>query len=211
MAPTAPLLSVVAALLAATATATTFSSPLRAIDVLARPYASMPDPPTLMLARRQESTASLPAVPAPTSPGVVVNANGSLNITAWDSTTGAACVKHLAALPRSSNPSGTCICYNLPSLDANTGAFEADLRVYRIAEPRDAFAGVNPADIRVGVSYQGASVSPVSKKSLVGMGMVGNMSSISKRAAGVESPELLQMYMFVGQIDKDQIQKNLSM
>jgi hypothetical protein len=136
---------------------------------------------------------------------VVLNPDGTINMTAWDALATESCNTALSHLPEASNPSGTCICYNLPALDNVTGAFEADLRVYQLSTPSGAFSGIAAKDIQVGLSYKGASVSPVtaqtaSKKVTV----VTRQNTVDP---GIINPnlKLLQTYLFVGQIDKNQL------
>ncbi|KAJ6443206.1 C6 zinc finger protein [Purpureocillium lavendulum] len=216
---------------------------LRADDVLSLPYES--HPPRVLSRRTPLSREDVPVVAAAgaASPSDAANTNtntntttsttagkgsaaGTLNATDWDAVTDAACVDALRALPRSTNPSGNCLCYNLPSLDTGSGVFEADLRLYRISAARDAFAGVSPADISVGVSYSGATVTPVSANELMGLGAVENRTRlvVAPRAesqpgdagagagAGAgDGPQLLRKYLFVGQIDKARMERNMSM
>ncbi|KAH6889309.1 hypothetical protein B0T10DRAFT_529322 [Thelonectria olida] len=163
---------------------------MRAEDVLHRPYAS-----SLLHVRDDDDTNS------------TSGANGSLNMTAWESTTNSACTSALSILTQSTNPSGACVCYNLPSLDTDTGVFEADLRLYTVSDPRGDFAGIAPEDVTVSLSYNGASVMPVNPSNVSGAGMIGSVASIVKRS----SPSLLQTYMFIGQIDKDKMKSNMSM
>lgn len=123
-----------------------------------------------------------------------------MNMTAWDAQVAAACLSALTKLPASTNPSGTCICYNLPALNNSTGAFEADLRLYQLSAPTGAFADILPQDIQVSISYSGASVSPISAQAVSQSKrdvIVGSQAEVS----GTDL-KLLQSYMFVGQIDQ---------
>ncbi|CAK7210572.1 hypothetical protein SCUCBS95973_000832 [Sporothrix curviconia] len=137
--------------------------------------------------------------------GVVLNADGTINMTAWDDTATAACNEALLKLPESTNPSGTCICYNLPALDNTTGTFEADLRLFQLSTPSGEFEGIPPENIQVGLSYSGASVSPVSvasaSKLVVGRDTASTNSSL----------RLLQQYLFVGQIQEAMMTTDMSM
>ncbi|KFG78793.1 hypothetical protein MANI_007396 [Metarhizium anisopliae] len=181
---------------------------LRADDVLERPFSDIVNAAAApVLGRRQGSGASAAAGDAN---AVKVNSDGKFNMTAWGIATNDACIKALTTLHRSSNPSGNCICYNLPTLDTVTGVFEADLRLFRVSEPRDAFANIPPEKIRVGVSYQGASVSPVSADELMGMGQVDNETRVVAPRDS-PGPSLVQSYVFVGQIDKAKMAENMSL
>lgn len=88
----------------------------------------------------------------------IFTADGTLNMTAWNAQVNAACISTLRQLKQASNPSGTCVCYNLPALDNSTGVFEADLRLFRISDARDSFAGIAPEKISVGLRFTGANV-----------------------------------------------------
>ncbi|KPM38291.1 hypothetical protein AK830_g8263 [Neonectria ditissima] len=179
---------------------------LRAEDVLHRPYATVLSS-SLLHARQIDDENS--TLSANDTYGVAVNSDGSLNLTAWNLATNAACQSALSILTQSTNPSGACVCYNMPSLDTETGVFEADLRLYKVSASRGDFASIAPEDVSVGLSYVGASVMPVDEVDMSGAGMVGTVASIARRADGL--PELLQTYMFVGQIDKDRMKDNMSM
>lgn len=175
--------------------------PLASSDVLAKRYLDVTSGHGL--ARRQnrqfESTVQL-------------DDDGEIDMSAWDEETEAACQDSLKRLMIASNPSGACICYNLPSLDTSSGVFEADLRVYRFNEPSGAFQGIPAEDIEVALMYEGATVSPVDD---------GNISNLSEPGArkrqsqpeGEDSPDLplLQQYSLVGQINKDRMSDDMSM
>jgi len=134
------------------------------------------------------------------SAGVVLNSDGSVNMTAWETQVNDACNTALLKLPESSNPSGTCICYNIPVLDNSTGAFEADLRLYQLSEPSGQFAGIPPEKIQVGLSYIGASVSPVTPQTA--QKLVSPRQADGGDTVNTKRLRLLQTYLFVGQIDK---------
>lgn len=149
----------------------------------------------------------------------VINPDGTINMTAWDAQANAACVTALRALPEASNPSGTAVCYNLPALDQNSGTFEADLRVYRLGVPTGDFAGIPPENVEVGLRYRGASVSPISANTAA-RGIVAARSSapeqvlVEKRQSPAETNgdlQLLQTYLFVGQIDETEMRPEMSM
>lgn len=138
-----------------------------------------------------------------TAEGIQVKADGTIDLQAWEDSTDKACKQALSHITESSNPSGNCICYNLPSLDTKTGVFAADLRLYQISEPRGPFAGMSASDIKVSVAYKGASASTVSPDQFTGAGMVGNVSGLMRRDDGPAGPKLMQLYLLVGQIDKE--------
>ncbi|KAL2173760.1 uncharacterized protein P884DRAFT_272978 [Thermothelomyces heterothallicus CBS 202.75] len=126
-----------------------------------------------------------------------LNADGSLNMEEWNNMVDKACQDALRNVKVPTNPSGTCVCYNLPLLNNQTGAFEADLRLYQLGEPTGDFQGVPQKNIEVELSYNGASVTPVNPQG-------GN--SLKARQEGEDGEiRMLQSYMFVGQIDKDKM------
>lgn len=129
---------------------------------------------------------------------VALNGTGVMNMTAWDIEVNAACQAALSKLAQATNPSGTCTCYNLPVLNNATGAFEADLRLYQISGARDDFAGISQNAIQVSLSYNGASVSPVTAQTAAAKVVLP-----TKRQN--QNVQLLQTYMFVGQIDQDKL------
>ncbi|KAM3461784.1 hypothetical protein MY5147_003120 [Beauveria neobassiana] len=196
---------------------------VRAQDVLSTPYLSLTPKP--VLGRRQQqpqvsdanNNSNTNNDATARNDGIQLQPDGSLNLTAWNKDTDAACVDALRAITRATNPSGNCICYNLPSLDARTGVFGAELRLYKVSDPRDGWAGIAPADIKVSVSYSGASASPVSPEAVNGKGMQGGAKSVVQRSSGgLESredhnPQLLHAYMLVGQIDNKEMLDQMSM
>lgn len=132
---------------------------------------------------------------------VQLNANGTVNMTAWETTVNAACMAALAKLTEATNPSGTCTCYNLPAINNETGAFEADLRLYQLSTARDDFAGIPADQVQVSLSYNGASVSPVSAATAA--------QKLSARQN--TNLKLLQTYLFVGQIDPTKLSQSRDM
>jgi hypothetical protein len=144
---------------------------------------------------------------------VVLNQDGTINMTMWETQVNAACIEALSDLPEASNPSGTCVCYNLPAMNNVTGAFEADLRLYRISAPSGQFASIPPENIQVSLSYRGASVSPVSPEtaSQAVSAQLGRRQNTSSTMTGDSGIQLLRTYLFVGQIDRAQIAGPLSL
>ena len=147
------------------------------------------------------------------SPGPASNAplkpDGTLDVAAWDEQANKACRDALRNLPEASNPSGTCVCYNLPILDNSTGTFEADLRLFQLSEPKGDFEGIPQEKIEVELSYTGASVTEAQKQP------TGPQTSATPpAAAGLSTRQnnnnagdlpLLQSYLFIGQVDKDKM------
>ncbi|KAK3338848.1 hypothetical protein B0H65DRAFT_432256 [Neurospora tetraspora] len=116
----------------------------------------------------------------------IFTADGTLNMTAWNAQVNAACISTLRQLTAASNPSGTCVCYNLPALDNSTGVFEADLRLFRINDARDSFAGIKPEQISVGVRFVGANVRTTTADQPVA-NAAGGGSSAAKASQGASA------------------------
>ncbi|TWU79096.1 hypothetical protein ED733_008715 [Metarhizium rileyi] len=185
------------------------NSVLRAGDVLERPFSDIANGVGLPeLTSRQASIVNAAEEDAEADGA---SSNEAFNMTTWSIATNEACLKALSPIQRSTNPSGKCICYNLPTLDVTTGVFEAELRLYRISDPRDAFASIPQENIKVSVAYQGASVSPITPEEVMLMGNVRNETRLVSPREVDGGPNLVQTYLFVGQIDKARIAENMSM
>src|SRR4051794_9230237 len=138
------------------------------------------------------------------------NAAPTMNFTQWDEQTAAACTSALEMLKgQASNDAGMAVCYNLPFLDNSTGVFQADLRLYSISTPQKGFAGIPSQNISVGLSYVGATVSPVNASSLgrreEGHSLISwPRHELEKRqSTTVAVPQMVQAYAFVGKINQD--------
>jgi hypothetical protein len=163
----------------------------------------------MLEARQSSSNATTSVSTGGVGAGVVLNADGTINMTAWETTVNAACTTALDALSGSSNPSGTCVCYNLPVLDNSTGTFEADLRLYQLNSPTGQFAGIAQQNIQVGLSYRGSSVTPVTAQTAASKVTVSKRQSMVV-TTGNPNLKLLQTYLFVGQIDKAQMSNDMT-
>lgn len=117
---------------------------------------------------------------------------------AWNTMANTACQAALKTLHTASNPSGTCVCYNLPLLNNSTGTFEADLRLFQLSEPTGDFQGIPQDSIEVELSYNGASVSEVNQQP------VKRIKARQNNNTTGDLP-LLQSYLFIGQVDEDQM------
>ncbi|KAL2132745.1 hypothetical protein VTI74DRAFT_3428 [Chaetomium olivicolor] len=142
-----------------------------------------------------------------------LKADGSLDMAAWNDAANTACRDALRNLHLASNPSGTCVCYNLPLLDNSTGTFEADLRLFQLSEPTGQFQGIPQERIQVELSYRGASVSEVKQGTGTGAGApaAAGVTSRQDNSNGGGNLKLLQSYLFVGQVDKNLMSDNITM
>ena len=125
----------------------------------------------------------------------------------WNNQTQAACVTALSGHVNATNASGMAVCYNIPYFNNATGAFEADLRLYRVANPSGEWAALNQQGVSVGLSYPGAAVAASSAPAKrnadflswppIRRDEAGNVI-ITRSAA---SPQMLQVLDFVGMIN----------
>lgn len=176
--------------------------PLSGTDVLLRRYVDITNGPHQHFRRQNPEFEST----------VTLNQDGTIDLEAWDEETEAACQESLKRLTIASNPSGACICYNLPSLDTSSGVFEADLRVYRFNEPSGDFQGIAPEDIEVGLMYDGASVSPVDAENMPSLNPSRRKrQEVDGGGDGAPDLPLLQQYLLVGQIDEDRLTEDMTM
>lgn len=125
-----------------------------------------------------------------------LNSDGSIDMEAWNAAVNTACRNALRSLELASNPSGACVCYNLPALNNSTGTFQADLRLFQLSQPTGQFQGIPQEKIEVELSYHGASVSEVNQQTV---------NRVKARQENTGDLKLLQSYLFVGQVDKDQM------
>ena len=124
---------------------------------------------------------------------------------AWTNQTDIACMQTLTALNGSaSNAAGLAACYNVRTFDNATGAFQVDLRLYRICPATGDWATLKTQAVNVGLSYTGASVAAGSMNKAKRDGQVLSWPSV-KRDATVTPPRMLQDMTFVGKIHEDQM------
>lgn len=103
----------------------------------------------------------------------------------WDVDTDAVCRAQIATLNGvTSNPAGLAVCYNLPSMNNATGIFEAELRLYKLSDPIEDWAGVSINDMMISLAYLGAMVQAD--------GSEGQSASAGKRAVSSQETTLTQ-------------------
>ncbi|CAK7262674.1 hypothetical protein SEPCBS119000_000097 [Sporothrix epigloea] len=130
--------------------------------------------------------------------------DSKIDMTAWDHTATTACNAALAKLSKSSNPSGRCVCYNLPALDNSTGKFEADLRLYQLSVPWGEFEGILPENVHMSYKYNDASVSPITTTSASSL---ATRDDIPGKNATLQP---LQRYLFAGRINQDMMYTDMT-
>jgi len=135
------------------------------------------------------------------------------NLKEWNRKTAKACMNAISQLNTASNPSGLGVCYNLPFLNKKTGVFQAELRIYNVTPPSNAWEGVSSKDIKVAFSYQGATVSAAQglvsrdledSKTQFAARLVGeeDMAEIDRRQAG-NTPPMVKILSYVGKINPE--------
>ena len=143
------------------------------------------------LHRRQEASQSAAAAAAPSasSSSGIPNLNDPNTSTAITT----ACYDAFANITKVSNAAGWAACYNILFLNNQTGIFEADLRLYQVSQPSGTFAGIQPANINLALSYPEAAISATNQQA--------ERRDLTPRQSSNTMNEL-QQYSFVGQINK---------
>jgi hypothetical protein len=149
------------------------------------------------------------------SPGSGSSSRSSSNGTAtnWNAETDAACNSALTSMLQSNNPSGTALCYNLPSLDTSTGTFTADMRLYKVADASGSFEGVQLAEMHVMATFPYATVTMMSTPTNTGneSDSDGGKGARDVERRSTSPPMLLESYMLSGHINKSNMTSNMSM
>ena len=97
------------------------------------------------------------AASAPAASSSAPSTSSSPNPATWNATTTASCMMAIQALNgTASNPSGMAACYNVYSLNNGTGAFQVDLRLYRVAAATGDWASVKSMSVEL--SYPNATI-----------------------------------------------------
>ena len=123
-----------------------------------------------------------------------------------------ACMKALTSLNGvASNPSGIAVCYNVLMLNATSGVFQADVRLYKVAPPIGDWATLDdsPGKVTTGLQYMGAdvhtpSVTPTRRRDVAPL-LGATAEDIAKRAAA--PPVSIKNLTFIGQAHWDVLPK----
>ena len=130
----------------------------------------------------------------------------------WNTQTKAACETALRNLNgHASNAAGLAVCYNLPGLNTSTGAFQVDLRLYRVAAPAHGWKLIFDQTVSVAMYYPGATVGSqdANKRRRDDHTLIWNQIGSVKagelhgRADDVHAPQILQTFHLIGQINDD--------
>ena len=156
-------------------------------------------------------------------PGMKAANTDSADIEDWSKQVGLACTEALTIINgHASNPSGISAYYNIRTFNNTTGAFQSDLRLYRIATPTGDWMRLSSASVDVGVEFDGASdVEGGSKTSgqrrkreviAIEVPVVRRYQArdIWSRQAGGVAPKMLENMTFVGTIDVNIMVDNMS-
>ena len=147
--------------------------------------------------------ARIPQAPPPApSQSVAANLTGadpaSIDLGAITEQISIGCNDALGSIKAASNDAGFLGCYNVAFLSTGTGVFQADLRLFQLSPPTGPFSGVQPAEIRVELSYPNAAFSIVPQ----GAKLVKREVDLEPRQAGGQLDQL-QSFWFVGQVNKE--------
>jgi hypothetical protein len=147
---------------------------------------------------RRQAPSSSPSAPTPSTTGSPSN-NSTTDPKSWEVQTAKACEKAVKALNGVTvSESGIAVCYNLPYFDNSTGAFQGDLRLYRVSLPQGPWAEISDQDVTVGLSYVGASAA--------------NNGEVRKQEkSGGQAPGLLHARSFVGQLNATYLSKPMNL
>jgi hypothetical protein len=97
---------------------------------------------------------------------------GGSNSSEINSAINSACTGAISAIQDFNSDSGLGGCYNIMYLNRTNGLFQADLRLYKVSEPRGAFSGISIDNMLVNLNsdfaqFAQVSLTPSSKRSFV--------------------------------------------
>lgn len=121
----------------------------------------------------------------------------------------------LAGKPESA--SGMSLCYNIISLNNSTGVFKSDLRLFKVAEPRDGWKNVSMKNIVPSVNWRGSGASLMGsqwglnapKNTTEGTNIVRRDTHLARRAEK-GGPALMESYSFIGQINPEFLNRTMN-
>lgn len=117
-----------------------------------------------------------------------------LDLDQWATETTQKCISALANITAASNPAGIVVCYNLPFLDADTGVFAADLRMYQVSARDPEWQNVN--DISMSLEYEAAQV---------------EQTDLNTTETGApQGPAMVKQFNFLGQIKRDFLRRGMT-
>lgn len=105
----------------------------------------------------------------------------------FNQTATVACHKALDGQSSVVNPSGLAACYNVAFLDSTTGAFSADVRIYKISEGTDEFEGIPCSSYMMELQMSQATLA--------------DSDRVNDELKGTEASELLLNSRYVGELN----------
>ena len=157
------------------------------------------------LQRRVDTAAAAPGAPSSSAAPPTDNVSKTpamiiVQASAANSTTDAACLSKLTALNgKASNPSGLAACYNVPQYVNSTGAFQADLSMWKIAAPTGDWEAVRQDSVMVALNYPDATVASQQK--------LNSRRGLEGRAATPAAPTKVTEMTFVGMVNNGTLSK----
>ena len=129
----------------------------------------------------------------------------------WDRATEAACLNALGLKKNTIlNPSGIAACYNIKYFDGSIGAFQANLRLYRVAPASGDWDSMQTQKTNVGLSCMGASIAvgtPEIRKRADRMLSWSPVRRYNMLKRSQDPPKMLQQMDFYGKINDNLIGK----
>ena len=122
----------------------------------------------------------------------------------------------LAGKPESA--SGMSLCYNILSINNSTGVFKSDLRLFKVAEPRDGWRNISMKSVVPSVNWKGSGASLMggqwsssiqNQSASVGVNVEKRDRKLRKRAEQ-EGPTLMESYAFIGQINTEFLNRTMN-
>lgn len=177
-------------LIAATTTASAFSIP-STFDPSSHLLSGHHISPDFLITRRQ-NTRPTPAI---------TNATTNAKLPKYEAAILSSCTTALTLLAsKPESLSGMSLCYNILQLNNVTGVFKSDLRVFKTAEPRDAWANISSRDLVPSVEFKGSGASLASEP---------KKANHSELFTG--TPQLKESYIFVGQVNPQFLNRTMNM
>lgn len=163
----------------------------------------------VVLARALDSSPSI-GVATPAVSGSTLYARSDDSVT-WEKETEPACQNALSKISMSSiSPSGMTACYNIRYFDNSTGAFQSELRFYRVAPSTGNWTMLDSKQMSMGISCKGASLAqanPDMRKRDRREGPALNKAprrNRPTRRSNTSTPQTLQVLQFVGKLHDGQ-------
>ena len=162
---------------------------------------------------RRRMAAIMPGVQSATSsdPLMASGYASSPNTTTFSTGPAAddACMNALVIMDgQASNPSGMAVCYNMVSYDNSTGAFQADLKLYKISDGSGDWAMVQQQGMNVEVTYPNATAAYAKGNAMLKRGSsslswprIPDSKRRRELMGRATSPQMMSDLKFVGKVN----------